>query len=247
MVLTPQREPFPWRLPASRVSRLGTARRFRANRHSQLRRRATLLRSRNPVDRCSSRHQPSGTRVFRPAESDLLGTIDNCHLSTAIWRWFHHSSKDPLFISTDWNAYASYVINVFRKITGNLYEPCHAGSSDGDRSALWQSAPGAYWRVRQRSVLLRLPPSLAQPAVLGHLAGITPAGWSTSAGSVFSSSAEREPRPAASRTRKSRHSAAVLVPRLDQHWFRPHTPPATGSGDQRTPRTRYVDPALLVP
>ena len=135
----------------------------------------------------------SGTRVYRPAPSDAWEEFDklqplDSHMgggeTTVI-------EKNHLFLlQRNWNAERdAYVINVFRKNTGEPYE--HVAtlvSSDGvSLGNFGVSSRRVMASCGNEACYFELPSSFTQPAPVQHsFTGATPAGWTTSAGSVFS-------------------------------------------------------------
>jgi hypothetical protein len=135
----------------------------------------------------------SGTRVYRPAPSDAWEEFDklqplDSHMgggdTTII-------EKNHLFLmQRNWNAEReAYVINVFRKNTGELYEHVATlvASDGGSLGNFGISSRRVMASCGNEACYFELPSSLNQPAPIQHtFAGATPAGWTTSAGSAFS-------------------------------------------------------------
>ncbi|HEY6125828.1 MAG TPA: hypothetical protein VIV63_14350 [Steroidobacteraceae bacterium] len=135
----------------------------------------------------------SGTRVFRPGESDQWDEFDKLQpldsfmgggVTTVI-------EKNHLFVmQRNWNAERdAYVINVFRKPVSGPYE--HVAtlvSSDGSSlNNFGISSRRVIANCGNEACYFELPASLNQPAPVQHtFAAATPTGWATSAGSAFS-------------------------------------------------------------
>ena len=135
----------------------------------------------------------SGTRVYRPAPSDQWEEFDklqplDSHMGGGITTVIE---KNHLFLmQRNWNAEReAYVINVFRKTATEPYE--HVAtlvSSDGvSLGNFGVSSRRVMASCGNEACYFELPSSFAQPAPIQHtFAGATPAGWTSSAGSMFS-------------------------------------------------------------
>jgi len=135
----------------------------------------------------------SGTRVYRPGESDQWVEFDklqplDSHMgggeTTVI------DKNDLFLLQRNWNAEReAYVINVFRKNTGEPY--AHVAtlvSSDGESLGNFGvSSRRVIANCGNEACYFELPSSFTQPAPIQHtFAAATPTGWATSAGSAFS-------------------------------------------------------------
>jgi len=135
----------------------------------------------------------SGTRVYRPGDSDSWEEFDklqplDSHMGGGVTSII---GKNHLFImQRNWNAAReAYVINVFRNISGAPYEHVATlvSSDGGSLGNFGISSRRVVADCGNEACVFELPTSLSQPApIQDTFAGVTPAGWSTSAGSAFS-------------------------------------------------------------
>lgn len=135
----------------------------------------------------------SGTRVYRPAESDSWEEFDklqplDSHMGGGETNVIE---KNHLFLmQRNWNAERdAYVINVFRKTGSDPYE--HVAtlvSSDGASIGNFGiSSRRVIANCGSEACVFDLPTSFNQPAPVQHtFEAATPTGWSLSAGSAFS-------------------------------------------------------------
>ena len=135
----------------------------------------------------------SGTRVYRPGLSDSWEEFDklqplDSHMGggeTTVME------KNRLYImQRNWNAEReAYVINVFRKSDTTPYRHVATlvSSDGGSLGNFGISGRRVLANCGNQACYFELPGSLSQPAPIQHtFAGVTPTGWTTSAGSAFS-------------------------------------------------------------
>jgi len=135
----------------------------------------------------------SGTRVYRPGPSDSWEEFDklqplDSHMGGGVTSIIE---KNHLFImQRNWNAEReAYVVNVFRNSTGAPYEHVATlvSSNGGSLGNFRISSRRVVADCGNEACVFDLPTSLSQPApIQDTFAGVTPTGWSTSAGSAFS-------------------------------------------------------------
>jgi len=135
----------------------------------------------------------SGTRVFRPAQSDSWEEFDklqplDSHMGAGETTILE--KNDLFLLQRNWNAEReAFVINVFRKSTGEPY--AHVAtlvSSDGGSLGNFGiSSRRVMASCGDEACYFELPSIFNQPQPVQHtFAAATPVGWTTSTGSAFS-------------------------------------------------------------
>jgi len=134
----------------------------------------------------------SGTRVYRPGESDSWEEFDKLQPLDSYMGGGEATliQRNHLFIlQRNWNAEReAYVVNVFRKIDSEPYE--HVATLVASRGGSVGNFAISGRRVIAdcggEACVFELPTSFNQPAVVQHIfAGSALTGWTTSSGSAF--------------------------------------------------------------